>query len=74
MKSPSDAQIKFADEIAKVLGIDFPISSKEFTAQCYYYFIRNHIDEYRDSVINETNCWFFEEEMDWYSPLNMDGM
>ena len=48
MKSPSAKQIEFADEIASVLGIDFPRGSYDFTAQAYWEFIQTNIQEYKE--------------------------
>ena len=39
---PSDKQIEFADSIAKELGIDFPTSSKDFTAKTYWQFVNKY--------------------------------
>lgn len=63
MKSPSEKQIKFADEIASKLNLDFPRGSYDFTAQRYYYFISQHIEEYKK--ISSKNCTFpFLEDED----------
>ena len=48
MKSPSTKQIEFADEIAYVLGIDFPRGDYDFTAQAYWEFIQANIREYKE--------------------------
>lgn len=50
-KSPSEKQITFANEIAAVLGLDFPQSSKDFTAHRYWAFIHDNIDEYRYALL-----------------------
>lgn len=48
MKSPSTKQIEFADEIAYVLGIDFPRGDYDFTAQAYWEFIQTNIRKYEE--------------------------
>lgn len=70
MRSPSEAQIKFVEEICRALDIDFPTCSKEFTAQTYYYFIVDHIDKYQE-VRNADPA--FEDELSWDSPLDIWG-
>lgn len=67
-KSPSEAQIKFTDFIAATLGIDFPQSSQEFTAQAYYHFIRSHYNEIQEYFLDSR--YDGDDEMDWFSPLN----
>ena len=66
MSSPTDKQIKLADEIAETLGIDFPMSNADFTKQRYWEFIQTHIQRYNDllsageeSRYDETDymCW-----------------
>lgn len=52
MKSPSQAQIDYADNIAKTLNIDFPTCSADFTAYNYWQFINSHIVEY-NAIINQ---------------------
>lgn len=47
MKSPSQKQIKFANEIASTLNLDSPRESLDFTAQAYWIFISEHIKEYK---------------------------
>lgn len=67
--SPTEKQIEFAEAIASVLGIDFPQSSKDFTKQSYYHFIKNYYDEYK-RVVNDYNDFNFEDEMAWFQMLN----
>ena len=67
--APTDKQIDFAEEIADVLGIDFPISSKDFTKQTYCEFIKEHYDEYRQ-VVEDANDLNFEDELAWFQMLN----
>ena len=42
-KSPSEKQIRLAEDIAYTLEIDFPLSSKDFTSQTYWKFINENI-------------------------------
>lgn len=65
--SPTEKQIEFAEVIATELGIDFPQSSKEFTRQIYWGFIKEHYDELKDKT--EWQSWD-EDEMDWFQMLN----
>ena len=51
MQPPTEKQIRFAEEIAKVLNIDFPSNAKEYTKSQYYRFISSNIDAY-DLVLN----------------------
>lgn len=66
MKLPSQKQIDFADEIASVLGIDFPQSAKDFTAYTYYHFIDNNLIKYKEVINNDPNWaddyWLYEEQ------------
>ncbi len=70
-KSPSDKQIKLAAAIADTLGIDFPMSSEEFTSAIYWRFINNHIQEAKE-YWNENESDEFMYDMDWFSPLNQN--
>ena len=65
--TPTEKQIEFAEVIAKSLGIDFPQSSKEFTKQIYFEFIKEHYDELKDKT--DWQSWD-EDEMDWFQMLN----
>ena len=49
-RSPTEKQIQKADEIARVLGIDFPQSSKDFTYVSYGKFIREHEEAYNRAL------------------------
>ena len=71
MRSPSEAQINFVEEICRTLDIDFPTCSQEFTAYCYYNFIANHINEYRDVCNSDPS--YGDDEMDWYAPITPWG-
>ena len=46
MKTPSDKQIYFVKQIADALNIDFPQSSKDFTAYTYWKFIQDNISQF----------------------------
>lgn len=66
MKTPSKAQVVFANEIAYALKLDFPQSAKDFTAQSYHHFISNHINDYNDMMSDDPNFdddyWLHEEQ------------
>jgi hypothetical protein len=65
--SPTEKQIDFVEAITEVLGIDFPQSSKEFTKQIYFEFIKEHHDKWKDKT---EWCSWYEDEMDWFQMLN----
>lgn len=67
MASPTEKQIKFADIIARDLGIDFPQSSKDFTKRTYRAFIKIHYNEWKDHF--DWSC-FDDDEMMWFQMLN----
>ena len=56
-KTPTEKQIILAERIAKVLNIDFPTCSREFTRYSYFNFIKTNIDEYKfvndNSIMDE---------------------
>lgn len=69
IKIPSDAQIELANSIAETLEIDFPQTSKDFTAYVYWRFINDNIraaKEYWDECEGNERS----DDMDWFSPLN----
>jgi hypothetical protein len=69
MKAPSKKQMDYADEIADCLGIDFPNSSADFTAQSYDNFIKAHINDYYELVsYPETD----EDYLDWIGAYEND--
>ena len=70
MRSPSEKQIKFVEKICQTLDIDFPTCSKEFTAQIYYYFIADNINIYQE--VRDADS-AFEDEMSWFSPIDIWG-
>lgn len=45
--APTEKQIKFAEDIARVLNIDFPTSSKEFNKRTYRNFINAHYKDFK---------------------------
>lgn len=69
MASPTEKQIKFAEDIARVLGIDFPTSSKEFNKSTFRNFINAHYDEFKE-IMNDVNDVCFEDEIAWFQMLN----
>ena len=69
MPSPTEKQIKLAEDIARVLGINFPTSSKEFNKRTYRNFINAYYDEFK-MVLNDANDICFEDEMSWFQMLN----
>lgn len=66
--SPTEKQIKFVEVIAESLGIDFPQSSKDFTKQIYFKFIKEHYDEFQKLV--DFYDWDDDDEMAWFQMLN----
>ena len=70
MASPTEKQIKFAEDIARVLGIEFPTSSKEFNKRTYHNFINAHYNEFMQFM--EYCDWDIEadDEMMWFQMLN----
>lgn len=69
MSSPTEKQIKFAEDIARVLGIDFPTSSKEFDKRTYRKFIETHIGDFK-ILVADINDFNSEDEMMWFQMLN----
>lgn len=67
--SPTEKQIDFVEEITNVLGIDFPQSSKDFTKQIYYEFIKEHYDEFIQ-VVDDYEDFNSDDEMAWFQMLN----
>ena len=69
MASPTEKQIKFAEDIVRVLGIEFPTSSKEFNKRTYRNFINAYYNEFK-MVMNDVDDVCFEDEMAWFQMLN----
>ena len=67
MPSPTEKQIKYAEDIAKVLGIDFPTSSKEFNKRTYCDFINDHCIEFKQVISDYADD---SDEMMWFQMLN----
>jgi hypothetical protein len=67
---PTDKQIAFADEIAYVLGIDFPTGSPDFNKLAYQKFISDNINQYREIMAGDPN---YDDEMDWWDPFAEGG-
>ena len=70
VKTPTDKQVYLADAIAETLGIDFPQSSRDFTAATYWKFISDHIDEAKALWYDDRPGDDFMYDMDWFSPIN----
>jgi hypothetical protein len=51
--TPSETQIELVDKIADTLGIDFPWSSEDFTAQTYWKFINDNIEKAKTIWTND---------------------
>lgn len=49
-QSPTEKQIQKVDKITKVLKIDFPQSSKDFTFVSYGKFIRRYEEDYNRAL------------------------
>ena len=64
---PTEKQIEFVDTIAETLGIDFPQSSKDYTKQIYFEFIKEYYEKFKANT--EWSSWD-EDEMDWFQMLN----
>ena len=70
-KCPSDKQIQLAASIADTLDIEFPMSSKDFTAAIYWNFINDNIKKAQEYwTENESDEFMYD--MDWFSPLNQN--
>lgn len=69
MAAPTEKQIKLVEDITDVLRIDFPQSSKEFTKQIYYLFIREYYDEFVQ-VVGDIEDFNSEDEMAWFQMIN----
>lgn len=63
---PTDKQIKFADEIAYVLDIDFPNGSPDFNKYAYWKFISDNFHKYQEIRASDPN---YDDEMDWWDPF-----
>lgn len=61
MRSPTEKQIQFVDQICKVLSLHFPTSSKEFNRSCFSSFISTHLKEFNDELACHDIC----DDVDW---------
>ena len=66
-KSPTQKQIELADEIAKVLQLNFPRGSYDFTAQAYWKFINENIEKYNEACagLEDPTYGLLGEYDDW---------
>lgn len=64
---PTEKQIKFAEDIARVLNIEFPTSSKEFNKRTYRNFINAHYEEFMRVMSDYADD---DDEMLWFQMLN----
>ena len=48
MKVPSEKQIAYAKYLASIFEVDFPVSSRDFTAKAYHAFIEKYAEELRN--------------------------
>ena len=71
MRSPTEAQIKFAELIAEVLNIDFPTCSLEFNRASYYDFISTYYNAFREIVAEDPA--YDDDEMMWFDPFAEGG-
>lgn len=69
MQAPTEKQINLVENMTRILGIDFPTSSKEYAKHIYCAWIRAHIDDYGDavavSVCDEDYCYDMCENDAW---------
>ena len=69
MRTPTEKQIRLVEAMTKVLDIDFPTSSKEFTRDTFHFWIAAHIDEYHDYIdavfYDEDYCYEFCQSDVW---------
>lgn len=66
--APSKKQIDLADNIAKILNLDFPKGSYDFTSQAYWQFIHDNIEEYKYACAyceDDANYGLLGEYDDW---------
>lgn len=53
--TPSETQIELVDKIADTLGVDFPWSSEDFTAEMYSDFINENISAAKRRWVEEAS-------------------
>lgn len=71
MYSPTEKQIKFAEEIAYTLDIDFPTCSAEYTKLAYWQFITCYYNQYIEVLNSDPS--YDDDEMAWYDPFAEGG-
>lgn len=68
IKSPTEKQLEFIEDIMNVLKIEFPQSSKEFDRKICANFIKTHYEEFMDAInydpLDE------DDDMAWFQMLN----
>lgn len=61
MKVPSEKQIEYAEYLASIFEVDFPTSSRDFTARAYHAFIEKYNEELRErrieAIADEDYCY-----------------
>jgi hypothetical protein len=61
MKLPSEKQIEYAEYLASIFEVDFPTSSRDFTARAYHAFIEKYNAELRErrieAIADEEYCY-----------------
>lgn len=67
---PTEKQIKFANEIAYTLGLDFPHCSAEYNKYSYFLFISYYYNQYREIMNSDPN---YDDEMAWWDPFAEGG-
>jgi hypothetical protein len=69
VKTPTDKQIRLVGDITRVLEIDFPQTSKDFTRQRYSDFINKHIWDYKMVAVydnyDEEDLMYFAQNDVW---------
>ena len=73
MKTPTEKQIRFVEEICSVLGItNFPESSWQFTRWHFKEFISAHIDAYYYTI--NRGYYDDEDDFDFDAPYQFNEM
>lgn len=69
MKTPSEKQIAYAEYLASIFEVDFPTSSRDFTAGAYHAFIEKYNEELRniriEAIADEDYCYDICENDVW---------
>ena len=69
--SPTEKQIKFAEEIARAFDLDFPHCSAEYNKYAYQQFISYYYNQYRELMASDPT--YDDDEMMWYDPWAEGG-